>query len=891
MKSATQNYSHALCEQKWQAIWSEKEVFKFNENSSQKKYYVLEMFPYPSGKIHMGHLRNYAIGDCIARFKKMQGFNVLHPMGFDAFGLPAENAALEHKIHPQNWTLNNIKIMRGELQSIGLSIDWSREVVTCLPNYYKHEQKIFLDFLKAGLAYQKESYVNWDPIDQTVLANEQVIDGRGWRSGALVEKKKLKQWFLKVSEFSQELLDELKHLPGWDERVLSMQEKWIGRSEGLIIDFKIANSDVTLSLSKGAVSPSQETCAGKLSMTIPVYTTRADTLFGASFLAISPHHPIALELAKTNAEVKKFIEECNASAVDEQSLEKQEKRGLVTGLQVVHPLDPTWKIDVYIANFVLMEYGTGAVFGCPAHDERDFEFAKKYNLPIRQVVDSAGAPLPFCEEGKIINSQFLNGLTNAEAKEKVFEILSAKNAAQKKINYRLRDWGVSRQRYWGCPIPILYLEDGSVVPVPEDQLPVELPQDVEFRGAGNPLALHPTWKHTTYKGQKATRETDTFDTFFESSWYFLRFISQPENKAFERDLVNKFMQVDQYIGGVEHAVLHLLYARFFTKALKKCGYLDVSEPFKALLTQGMVCHQTFKDQAGKWVHTSDAIKQENGEFVHAKTGEKLLVGRSEKMSKSKKNVVEPAHIVEAYGADTARLFMLSDSPASRDLDWSESGVDGCWKYVNRLFRLVSTNSVILDAQHRGSQEFGSEPKLMRSLDAKASKDDELKASKDAEFILRLTHKTIAAVQDEYEKMGFNRAIAKIREFSNALEKFAPKSDEEKITMNFALKNLVILFAPIMPHLAEECWQMLGQKGLVSEASFPKFDVNLIAEDEVGIAIQVGGKLRAVIQVPKGLERSELEQRALAQENVQKFIDKNAIKKIIIVPDKLVNILI
>jgi leucyl-tRNA synthetase len=418
-----------------------------------------------------------------------------------------------------------------------------------------------------------------------------------------------------------------------------------------------------------------------------------------------------------------------------------------------------------------------------------------------------------------------------------------------------------------------------------------LPQDVEFRGAGNPLALHPTWKHTTYKGQKATRETDTFDTFFESSWYFLRFISQPENKAFERDLVNKFMQVDQYIGGVEHAVLHLLYARFFTKALKKCGYLDVSEPFKALLTQGMVCHQTFKDQAGKWVHTSDAIKQENGEFVHAKTGEKLLVGRSEKMSKSKKNVVEPAHIVEAYGADTARLFMLSDSPASRDLDWSESGVDGCWKYVNRLFRLVSTNSVILDAQHRGSQEFGSEPKLMRSLDAKASKDDELKASKDAEFILRLTHKTIAAVQDEYEKMGFNRAIAKIREFSNALEKFAPKSDEEKITMNFALKNLVILFAPIMPHLAEECWQMLGQKGLVSEASFPKFDVNLIAEDEVGIAIQVGGKLRAVIQVPKGLERSELEQRALAQENVQKFIDKNAIKKIIIVPDKLVNILI
>ena len=842
MKSATQNYSHAVCEQKWQAIWSEKEIFKFDENSKQKKYYVLEMFPYPSGKIHMGHLRNYAIGDCIARFKKMQGFNVLHPMGFDAFGLPAENAALEHKIHPQNWTLNNIKIMRDELKSIGLSIDWSREVVTCLPNYYKHEQKIFLDFLKAGLAYQKESYVNWDPIDQTVLANEQVIDGRGWRSGALVEKKKLKQWFLKVSEFSQELLDELQQLPAWDERVLSMQEKWIGRSEGLIVDFALAAGD------------------GK----IPVYTTRADTLFGAAFVAISPHHPIALELAKNNAEIKKFIDECNSSAVDEQSLEKQEKRGFKTGLQVAHPLDANWKIDVHIANFVLMEYGTGAVFGCPAHDERDFEFAKKYNLPIRQVVDSAGAPLPFCEEGKIINSQFLDGLTNAAAKEKVFEILSAKNAAQKKINYRLRDWGVSRQRYWGCPIPILYLEDGSVVPVPEDQLPVELPQDVEFSGAGNPLALHPTWKHTTYKGQKAIRETDTFDTFFESSWYFLRYISQPENKAFERDLVNKFMPVDQYIGGVEHAVLHLLYARFFTKALKKCGYLDVCEPFKALLTQGMVCHQTFKDHAGKWVHTSDAIKQENGDFIHAKTGEKLLVGRSEKMSKSKKNVVEPAHIVEAYGADTARLFMLSDSPASRDLDWSESGVDGCWKYVNRLFRLVST------AASEVSVEAAPSP---------------------SHAITKLTHKTIAAVQDEYEKMGFNRAIAKIREFSNALEKFTPKSDEEKNIMNFALRNLVILFAPIMPHLAEECWQMLGVQGLVSAASFPKFDANLIAEDEVGIAIQVGGKLRAVIQVPKGLERGELEQRALAQENVQKFIDGNVVKKIIIVPDKLVNILI
>jgi len=1014
------NYNHKLAEKKWQQVWEAKNTFKFDENSQREKYYVLEMFPYPSGKIHMGHLRNYAIGDALARFKKLQGFNVLHPMGFDAFGLPAENAALEHKIHPQTWTLSNIENMRKELKSIGLSIDWSREVATCLPNYYKHEQKIFLDFVKHGLAYQKESFVNWDPIDQTVLANEQVVDGRGWRSGALVEKKKLKQWFLKVSDFSQELLDELKNLPGWDERVLTMQEKWIGRSEGLVIDFKIYDLRIT----------NYEF--------IQVYTTRPDTLFGASFIAISPNHPIAQELAKNNSEIKNFIEECNRSAVDEQTIEKQEKKGLRLNLEVEHPFDKNWKLPVYIANFVLMDYGTGAVFGCPAHDARDFEFAKKYDLPIKRVVaefskflgetdvvdftnpeihaliaklksenkdevdyvkaafhfvrdeilhpmdyektlpqaphlkasevlqnklgfafgkcallcailrghgiicgfsnqllmldedvsdkkiihplvaiylksqkkwirlDPRGKGAEFSlekeiipyparsefgeindlgiypnfskavyelykksktnaeilenlfaeteneisavedDEGVIMNSKFLDGKTSTEAKEEVAQMLEKQGVAQRKVNYRLRDWGVSRQRYWGCPIPMLYLEDGSVVPVPEDQLPVELPQDVEFKGTGNPLAQHPTWKYTTYKGQKAIRETDTFDTFFESSWYFLRYISQPENKAFERDLVNKFMPVDQYIGGVEHAVLHLLYARFFTKALKKCGYLDVSEPFKALLTQGMVCHATYKDKAtGKWIFPSEALE---------KPADEVIVGRSEKMSKSKKNTVEPLHIVESYGADVARLFMLSDTPPQRDLEWSESGIDGAWKYVNRLWRLLQ------------------------------NREEKVNEKADAE-LLRLAHKTISAVKDEYEKMGFNRAIAKIREFSNALEKF----DGSNSAMKKALDILVILISPIMPHLAEEMWAALGNKGLVVDQNFPQFDEKLIAEEEVGVAVQVAGKLRAVIQMPKGTAKEEMEKQAFANENVKKFTEGKEIKKVIIVPDKLVNI--
>jgi len=846
MTKNNENYNHRLVEKKWQEIWQKNNSFTFDEKSSKEKYYVLEMFPYPSGKIHMGHLRNYAIGDALARFKKLKGFNVLHPMGFDAFGLPAENAALEHKIHPQEWTLSNVQNMQNEMKSIGLSIDWNRELITCMPEYYKHEQKIFIDFFKNGLAYQKESFVNWDPIDQTVLANEQVIDGKGWRSGALVEKKKLTQWFLKVSDFSEELLSELKNLTEWDERVLSMQEKWIGKSEGALVDFPILDK----------------------SQKITIYTTRPDTLFGASFIAISAHHPISLELAKNNQEIKKFIEECSQTSVDEQTIATQEKKGIKTGLKVKNPIDENSQLDVFIANFVLMEYGTGAIFGCPAHDIRDFEFAKKYNLSIKQVVkpkDEQNINLPYVEEGIIINSDFLNNLTCSQAKEKMVEFLLQNKIGSKKINYRLRDWGVSRQRYWGCPIPILYLEDGSVVPVPEEDLPILLPQDVKFDGNGNPLANHPTWKYTTYKGQKAVRETDTFDTFFESSWYFLRYISQPKNKAFDFDLVNKIMPVDQYIGGVEHAVLHLLYARFFTKALKKCGYLNINEPFKSLLTQGMVCHQTFKDQNGKWIFPNEVIEVEKGKFIHQKTRQEVVIGRSEKMSKSKKNVVEPASIIESYGADTARLFMLSDTPPSRDLEWLEDGIDGSWKYINRLWKLVKNklnSQVIIDSNL--SEKFAQHQ------------------------IIKLTHKTIAAVEEEYNKMGFNRAIAKIREFSNALEKFDIKSNEDQQIINFALQNLIILFSPIMPHLAEELWQIFNQKEMLVNQSFPSFDKKIISDETCKIAIQISGKLRAVIEVEKGLSKEELEKIAAENENVKKFLEKEKIRKTITVPDKVVN---
>lgn len=898
-KNEIPNYNHKKAEKNWQKIWNEKQIFKFDEASSKPKYYVLEMFPFPSGKIHMGHLRNYAIGDVVARFKKMQGFNVLHPIGFDAFGLPAENAALQNGTHPKNWTYANIENMKAELKSIGFSYDWSREFATCDVDYYKHEQKIFLDFYKNGLAYQKESFVNWDPIDQTVLANEQVIDGRGWRSGAVVEKKKLKQWFLKVSEFNEELLSELKNLQGWDERVLSMQENWIGKSEGAVVDFEIdksglpsfARNDDVANNGKNVLTPSLRESLASLSdaathkdlSKVQIYTTRPDTLFGAAAIIISPHHPIAAELAKTNQAIADFIVECSKTAVNEEAIETAEKKGIDTGMKAIHPLNNDINLPIFIGNFVLMEYGTGAIFACPAHDARDFEFAKKYDLPIKQVVDfchscEGGNPeLPYTDAGTMINSEFLNGMKSEDAKQKIIEILEEKGLGKRQINYRLRDWGVSRQRYWGCPIPILYLQDGSVVPVPEEDLPVQLPDDVTFDQKGNPLENHPTWKHATYKGQKATRETDTFDTFFESSWYFLRFASQPQDQAFDPETVNKLLPVDQYIGGVEHAVLHLLYARFFTKALKKCGYLNFDEPFKNLLTQGMVCHQTFKNQKGEWVYPSDVTKDENGDLIHYQTKEKLVAGRSEKMSKSKKNVVEPLNIIDAYGADTARLFMLSDTPPERNLEWSDAGIDGAWKYINRLWKLIAnfTNSELPSEASISCVEIQNVAKTKEQID-----------------IVKLNHKTIFAVKSELEKMGFNRAIAKIREFSNGLEKFVIKDQADQKIMAFSLRNLVLLIAPIMPHLAEELWQNLGNQTIIcASESFPNYDEKLIVDDQVSVAVQVNGKLRSVLLMPKSSSKEELEKAALQDENVQKNIAGKEIKKIIIVPDKLVSIVI
>ncbi|MFT5703030.1 MAG: leucyl-tRNA synthetase [Rickettsiales bacterium] len=861
------NYNHKFVEKKWQKIWNEKQVFKFDESSEKPKYYALEMFPFPSGKIHMGHLRNYAIGDVIARFKKMQGFNVLHPIGFDAFGLPAENAALQNGTHPKDWTYSNIEVMKTELKSVGFSYDWSRSFATCDVDYYKHEQKIFLDFLKNGLAYQKESFVNWDPIDQTVLANEQVIDGRGWRSGALVEKKKLRQWFLKVSEFSEELLSELKNLKGWDERVLAMQEKWIGKSEGAIVEFRVENNNSEEGIADAVIQNVQDK--------IEIYTTRPDTLFGAAAIIISPHHPIASKLSSSNSKIADFIVDCNKNAANEEAIETAEKKGIDTGLTVINPLDENIKLPIWVGNFVLMEYGTGAVFACPAHDERDFEFATKYNLPIRQVVKSETGEsdaLPFTDSGTMINSGFLDGMKNQDAKKKIIEFLEEKNIGKRQINYRIRDWGVSRQRYWGCPIPILYLEDGSVAAVPAEDLPVKLPNDVEFNGTGNPLVSHPTWKHTTYKGQKAIRETDTFDTFFESSWYFLRYASQPEGKAFDQDAVNKLLPVDQYVGGVEHAVLHLLYARFFTKALKKCGYLNFDEPFKNLLTQGMVCHPTFKDAKGDWIYPFDAMKNDDGDFIHIKTKEKLVVGRSEKMSKSKKNVVEPANIIDAYGADTARLFMLSDSPPMRNLEWSDSGIDGAFKYINRLHKLVSSYKLRVTG-YKDNFDF-------TDLD------------KEQKEIVRLNHKTIFMVQSEFEKNGFNVAIAKIREFSNALEKFVVKDSKDQGIINFSLNNLVLLIAPILPHLAEELWKELGNENLISSgASFPSFDEKMLEEDQMKITVQVGGKFRAILEMSKSSTKEELEKEVLKDHNVVKYIIGKTIKKIIVVPNKLVNIVI
>jgi len=850
-------YNFRENEQTWQQAWEDRGTFRVTEDAARPKYYVLEMFPYPSGRIHMGHVRNYTLGDVVARYKKARGFNVLHPMGWDAFGLPAENAAMENGVPPAKWTRENIATMRRQLKSMGLSYDWSRELATCEPDYYRHEQKMFLDFLKHGLVYRKESWVNWDPVENTVLANEQVIDGRGWRSGAVVEKRQLSQWFLRITAFAEELLKGLEDLGRWPDRVRLMQENWIGRSEGAHVTFAIDGRDRGLE----------------------VYTTRPDTLFGASFCAIAANHPLAHELANGNAALAEFIAECNRMGTSEEAIEKAEKKGFDTGLSVRHPLDDGWRLPVYVANFVLMEYGSGAIFGCPAHDQRDLDFARKYGLPVTPVVaprdvDAAGFSVgdeAFTGDGRLINSHFLDGLDVAAAKTRVIDELEARGVGTRAVNFRLRDWGVSRQRYWGCPIPVIHCGTCGIVPVPEKDLPVTLPEDVTITGAGNPLERHPTWKQVDCPtcGKPAARETDTFDTFFESSWYFARFCAPNSEAPLERKAVNYWLPVDQYIGGIEHAVLHLLYSRFFTRALKKCGYLDIEEPFDGLLTQGMVCHQTFKDEAGKWLLPSQ-VTLEGGQARHAETGRPATTGRSEKMSKSKKNVVDPEAIIEAYGADTARFFMLSDSPPDRDLEWTDAGIDGAWRYLNRLWRLVTEPATPLPA--RGAAR-------PAAFDAAA------------EAVLRQTHKTIDGVSGDLDRFHFNKAVARLRELTNALEGLDAGTAGAGWVRRFGLESLTLLIAPMTPHLAEALWQALGCDGLVAEADWPVADSAYLVDDLVTIAVQVNGKLRGTLEMPKDVAEAAAREAALDLDKVREVMAGKPPRKVIVVPNRIVNVVV
>jgi leucyl-tRNA synthetase len=846
-----ERYNHRETEPKWQAHWDENQSFKAVRDESRPKYYVLEMFPYPSGRIHMGHVRNYTMGDVIARFRRACGYNVMHPMGWDAFGMPAENAAIERGIHPKGWTYDNIATMKGQLKSMGLAIDWSREIATCDPSYYMHEQAMFIDFVKKGLVERRTSQVNWDPVDNTVLANEQVIDGKGWRSGAVVEKRELAQWFFKITNYSEDLLKSLDRLETWPDKVRLMQKNWIGRSEGMRFSFDLEDE------------------AGKLlADKLSVYTTRHDTIFGASFCALSADHPMVKALDATNPAISAFRKEVAALGTSEENIERAEKKGVALGIYAKHPFCKDVRVPLYAANFVLMGYGEGAIFGCPGHDQRDWDFATKYKLPILPVVgprDGTAVDIskaPYLEDDankvQLINSDFLNGLSVDDAKVEIAKRFEASGTGERRVNFRLRDWGVSRQRYWGCPIPMIHCEVCGVVPVPKKDLPVTLPEDVTFDKPGNPLAHHPTWKHVNCPkcGGKAQRETDTFDTFIDSSWYFARFCSPHAAMPVDPAEAKYWMGVDQYIGGVEHAILHLLYSRFFARAMRDTGHLDMDEPFSALFTQGMVTHETFKTAAGEWVAPADAIETD-GKWTHVKTGEPLIVGDIEKMSKSKRNVVDPEDIIATYGADTARWFMLSDTPPERDIEWTTGGVEGAWRFVQRVWRLVHESA-------------------------------EAKGTADGLTLRRTTHKAIAAVTDDLNNLRFNRAIARIYELSNALGTALQSGVDAKAIVE-AAKTMIILSAPMMPHLAEECWKAINGGGAVVDTPWPKADAALIVDDQVTMAIQINGKRRDEITVAKGLGKAELEPVVLAREAVIRVLDGKPVKKFIVVPDRIINI--
>ena len=863
-------------EKKWQSRWDEAGCFSADIDSGKPKYYVLEMFPYPSGRIHIGHVRNYTLGDVVARYRRAKGFNVLHPMGWDAFGLPAENAAIERGVHPAKWTRENIEAMRGQLKGMGLSYDWSREFATCDASYYRFEQKMFLDFMKAGLAYRKESWVNWDPVENTVLANEQVVDGCGWRSGAPVERRLLSQWFLKITEYAEELLEAIEGLDRWPDRVRLMQHNWIGRSEGARITFRFTGGgDETLK----RVVPLLEGFDGS----VEVFTTRPDTMFGASFLALAANHPLALALGEHNKGLKAFIEECNRMGTSQAAIEAAEKKGFDTGLEVVHPFDPNATLPVYVANFVLMEYGTGAIYGCPAHDQRDLDFANAYKLPVLPVVLPDGEdPKKFkvgkeayVGPGRLYNSGFLDGLSVEEGIAAAIKAIEMGASGKGETTWRLRDWGVSRQRYWGCPIPVVHCDKCGAVPVPDDQLPVTLPEDVEFDGPGNPLERHPEWKTTSCPkcGGAAERETDTFDTFFESSWYFLRFADPDPEIAFSREAVKYWLPVDQYIGGVEHAVLHLLYSRFFTRALTACGYLDLDEPFLGMMTQGMVCHQTFRTEDGQWLFPDEVVRLNEEECVTVKGKRKVVPGRVEKMSKSKRNVVDPQTIIDSYGADTARFFMMSDSPPERDMEWTTAGVEAASRFLQKIWRLTVE---------------GSDSHRPLCAPGEAAPD---KLGKEAEGVVRAAHQAIAGYSGDVERFRFNRCVAAVYTLANSITDLKGDGGAEAWARRFGLETLARLLAPIAPHTAEEMWANLGHGEMLATLPWPEADEAWLERETINMPVQVNGKLRGNIVIAPDTPQGEVEKIALALPAVQKILAENNPKKVVVVPNRIVNVVV
>jgi len=836
------NYNPKVVESKWQNYFDLNNTFKTKKNNL-KKFYCLEMFPYPSGNIHMGHVRNYTLGDVIANYKRLNGFNVLHPMGWDAFGLPAENAAIQNNLHPKNWTLKNISVMKAQLKKLGLSIDWSKEISTCDDSYYKHQQIIFSILYKKNLIYKKESYVNWDPVDNTVLANEQVIEGKGWRSGATVERKKLNQWFLNITKYSDQLLSTLDSLVGWPDKVKLMQKNWIGKSEGCEIDF-ICNEN---------------------NLKIKIFTTRPDTIFGASFIAIAPDHPFT-ENFKNDQNFKNFKDLALKNMGNESTLSKNDKLGFKTQFSVSHPF-LNKKIPIYVANFILMEYGTGAIFGCPAHDQRDLEFAKKYNLEIIPVVSpnkSKNIEIKneaYIDKGYIINSDFINDFDTEKAKQKIIEELKKKNIGNSKIIYRLKDWGISRQRYWGCPIPIIYREDGKVLLVPEKDLPIKLPEDIDLKKPGNPLANHPTWKYTTCPetGMKAMRETDTLDTFVDSSWYFLRFCSPEKNdKPFDVEEVNYWMPVDQYIGGVEHAILHLLYSRFFTMALQESYGLKISEPFKNLFTQGMVCHPTFKTENNKWVFPKEVLQEKDNFFLQ--NGEKVIKGESQAMSKSKKNIVDPDEIISIYGSDAVRWFILSDSPPDRDIQWSDHGIQGAFKYIQKIWRTSEKISFY-------------------------KKDTDIQNNNYAERANIL----IKEITQCIEKFHINVAIAKLYVFLSLINEAIDSNDVNSDDIKNIFKNYLIIISVFIPYISNECWSKIEKNNDLSSQNWPIIKDNLKKKDTCDIVIQVNGKKRAIINVANNESEENILSKSLAIKNIQVILDKKIIKNKIFVKNRLLNI--